>query len=355
MSLRTVEVEAKSAISASKGGVEAFIKGLPTRYSVNPYVGCPHCCKYCYARFITRFSKIHHTHRDFCNVVGVKQNLDVVLDKEIRRGRTDGSVLWIGSVTDPYNGLESKYQVTRRILNVLNKYKHPFSIYTRSPLVTRDLDLLTKDRSEVIFTYTGIHGRDKRIFEPNSPKSESILDSIEETSRKTNVRVAILPIIPTVNDDPSFLKEIIRDVSQRGAKNVYVGFLRLNPFTLRVLRDEVVSDRLADVLTYYDKSEKHAGAYLPNPEYRLGILKQLFDYSISRGVGFYVEDPFFLYNRKPTPIDRHYYASLHDFYSIYLRTKSIDTAYSEMRRRYRADVSLGDISRALRHIRHVVS
>ncbi len=352
ISLRTVEIEAKSAISSSKGGIDAFIKGLPTRYSVNPYLGCPHCCKYCYARFITKFSKIHDTHKDFCHVIGVKQNLDVILDKELRRGRTDGSVLWIGSVTDPYNGLESRYQVTRRILQVLNRHKHPFSIYTRSPLVVRDLDLLSKDRSEVIFTFTGIRGADKRIFEPNSPASSSLLDPIEQISQKTNVRVAILPIIPTVNDDPLFLKELIRDISQRGVKNVYAGFLRLNPFTLRVLRDEISSGRLTDILSYYDKSEKHAGAYLPNPKYRLSILRQLFEYSISRGIGFYVEDPFFLYNRKPTPIDRHYYATLHDFYSSYVRTKSMDAAYSEIRQKYRVDVSLEDIRMALRHVRN---
>ena len=103
-------------------------------YSVNPYVGCPHACKYCYASFMKRFANHPEPWGEF---------LDVKYWPEIRNPRNySGKELFVGSVTDPYNPEEEKYGRTRALLEQLRGRGVKLSIQTKSDLVLRDLDLI---------------------------------------------------------------------------------------------------------------------------------------------------------------------------------------------------------------------
>ncbi len=124
LNIQTVEV--KNVLTKSN---------LPVcEYSVNPYVGCTHACRYCYASFMKRFTKHTEKWGDF---------LDVKYWEEIKNpGRYKGKELFIGSVTDPYNPQEEVYGRTRALLEQLKLSGAKLSIATKSDLILRDLDLI---------------------------------------------------------------------------------------------------------------------------------------------------------------------------------------------------------------------
>ncbi len=132
------EIQSKSILTKSK---------LPDAdYVVNPYTGCRFGCVYCYASFMSRY--VGKDINDWGEFVYVKINAPELLQKEIQKLKNKGKGLSIlfSSVTDPYQGVEAKYQVTRKCLQVLVDYgfEGKVSILTKSQLVTRDIDLLKK-------------------------------------------------------------------------------------------------------------------------------------------------------------------------------------------------------------------
>ena len=103
-------------------------------YVINPYVGCTHACKYCYASFMKRFTGHKEEWGTF---IDIKR-----CDKEIDLKKLKGKTVFMSSVTDCYNQFEEKYQLTRKILEQLIKAKAKINISTKSKLVLRDIDLL---------------------------------------------------------------------------------------------------------------------------------------------------------------------------------------------------------------------
>ena len=167
-------------------------------YCINPYVGCAHACKYCYAESITRRFRFHkEVWGDF---VDVKINALEILRKEIRR-KNKGAV-YISSLTDAYQPLEKKYGLTRKILGVLLKFQFPICIQTKSSLVTRDLDLLKKfDECEVGFTITTLDDDIRKDFEPNSSSVKEKLEAIKKL-KDEGIRVYVFfgPVLPYLSD-----------------------------------------------------------------------------------------------------------------------------------------------------------
>jgi len=121
------EILCKSVLS--KSGISSV------DYAVNPYVGCQHGCVYCYARFMKRFTGHGEEWGEF---VDVRVNAPQVLTREL--SRTAKGVVLLSSVTDPYQPLEKKYELTRKCLQKLLMYQFPITILTKSTLVLRDLD-----------------------------------------------------------------------------------------------------------------------------------------------------------------------------------------------------------------------
>lgn len=132
------EITVKSALVRSK------IPGVD--YVINPYLGCAHGCRYCYAVFMRRYSR-QHSSSPWGSFVEVKVNLPDILHAELRRKKQPGRAL-LASVCDPYQPAEARYRLTRSCLKILREYGWGIDILTRSPLVTRDLDIL-QDAPEV--------------------------------------------------------------------------------------------------------------------------------------------------------------------------------------------------------------
>jgi len=169
-------------------------------YTVNPYVGCMHGCVYCYARFMAR----HTTHGEewgrFCDA---KVNAPDVCRQQasrIRKGRIS-----LSSVTDPYQPLEAKYELTRRILEELARHDFFISVLTKSPLVLRDASLfrhIGNDRCEVGFSINTLDENVRRHFEPGAPSIRSRIDALE-TLRGSGIRtwIFIAPVLPLLTSD----------------------------------------------------------------------------------------------------------------------------------------------------------
>jgi DNA repair photolyase len=179
------EKQVKSILSKS---------GIPgVDYCLNPYVGCAHGCKYCYAAFMKRFTG--HT-EPWGAFVDVKVNAPEVLDRQIKR--TARGYIMLSSVTDPYQPLEKKYGLTRRCLEILLRHEFPVGILTKSPLILRDLDLIEQfDEMEVGITITTDDDEIKKIFEPETPPLDARIQALKEIhDRGIRTYAFIGPLLP---------------------------------------------------------------------------------------------------------------------------------------------------------------
>jgi DNA repair photolyase len=165
-------------------------------YCINPYVGCSHGCRYCYATFMKRFTG----HREpWGSFVDVKMNAPALLQRQIGKA-SRGNVL-MSSVTDPYQPIEATYKLTRQCLEVLQPLSFSVDILTKSPLVLRDLDLLRKFKEiEVGLTITTDDEEMRRVFEPHAPPIEARIQALRrlyEEGIKTYAFIGpLLPLNP---------------------------------------------------------------------------------------------------------------------------------------------------------------
>ena len=182
------EIKAKSALVRSK------IPGVD--YVINPYLGCAHGCKYCYAVFMRKYSH-HHRTAAWGSFVEVKINIAGVLQAELRRKKEPGRAM-LSSVCDPYQPVESRYQLTRQCLEILSNHGWGIDILTRSPLVTRDLDILTKAPNVTVgFSIPTDNDEVRKVLEPNAPPIGARLAALQRLHEAgIDTWVFVAPILP---------------------------------------------------------------------------------------------------------------------------------------------------------------
>lgn len=179
-------------------GILTKPKGFMARYdfTINPYSGCSFGCAYCYA---ASFAPDTHSAESWGSWVVVKENaLDLL--KRSRRDLRDKSV-YVSSVTDPYQPIEKRLELTRDILKELVRHQPRLVIQTRSPLVTRDIDLLKQFRvAQVNMTVTTDSEEVRRAFEPGCPGNHQRLDAIAEvTNAGIQTCITMTPLLPVVD------------------------------------------------------------------------------------------------------------------------------------------------------------
>jgi DNA repair photolyase len=167
-------------------------------YAINPYLGCAHACVYCYARFMRRMG---HKGERWGSFVDAKVNALERLQAEVPKRRL-GKVL-LSSVTDPYQPLERKYELTRGSLELLLERQFPVSILTKSELVLRDLDIIKKfDTIEVGFTLTAYREEVRRAFEPGASPVERRLAALWKLNEDGIPTWAFIgPVLPYITED----------------------------------------------------------------------------------------------------------------------------------------------------------
>lgn len=255
------EIRAKSILVQSK---------LPgADYVINPYTGCAFGCSYCYASFMGRF--VGKTVEDWGNYVFAKVNLPEVLDRELVQFNSrnqsapipgiEGKSVFLSSVTDPYQGVEQKYQLTRKSLELLLKYKWQgtVGILTKSPLVTRDIDLFKKfPKISVGMTITSTDDNVSRFLERAAPPASLRLKALKKLHDEGVPTYAFVgPILPHFSATPEMLKNIFDSLTAAGIKEIWLEHLNLSPYIKKRLLTKLKGTDRKILEKFYSSQSKN--------------------------------------------------------------------------------------------------
>jgi DNA repair photolyase len=162
-------------------------------YCINPYVGCGHGCRYCYASFMKRFTGHLEPWGEF---IDVKVNAPSLLKKQLKRAKQ--GVVALSTVTDPYQPIEKRYQLTRKCLEALLEVQFSVNLLTRSSLCLRDIDLFKQFKSIGVGLSITTHDEGvKKIFEPYSPSIEIRVKALRALrQQKIQTYAFIGPMLP---------------------------------------------------------------------------------------------------------------------------------------------------------------
>ena len=189
-------ISSKQILTKATGFMSAY------DFTLNPYSGCSFGCSYCYAAF---FNYDISKKQSWGEWVTVKENA-VALMQKIRKGSLNGKRIYMSSVTDPYQPIESKLEITRHLLNVLAENHEPkLVVQTRSPSVTRDIDLyhlIEKNggRVQVNMTVTTDDESIRKTFEPSCPSNAKRLKAISQIQdSEIDSCITLTPLLMTEN------------------------------------------------------------------------------------------------------------------------------------------------------------
>jgi len=215
--------------------------------SINPYRGCEHGCVYCYARPSHAYLGLSPG-LDFESKLLMKPNAPELLERELSASNYVPKIIALGSNTDPYQPIERRYQITRRILEVLERAGHPVGIVTKSALVLRDLDILARmakrDLVKVALSVTTLDPKLARVMEPRAATPPRRLDALRQLVKAgVPASALVAPVIPAIND--AELERILEAVAETGVRHAGYVLLRL-PLEIRDLFREWLTENFPD-------------------------------------------------------------------------------------------------------------
>ncbi len=211
--------------------------------SINPYRGCEHGCVYCYARPTHEYLGLSLA-LDFETKIYAKKDAPVLLRKELSSPRWKPQTIAISGVTDPYQPVERKLEITRRCLEVLAEFRNPVGIVTKNKLVSRDADVLAElakhNACVVCISITTLDADLAGKLEPRASLPKARLGAIERlASLKIPVGVLVAPIIPGLNDHEA--PAILKASADHGA--CFAGHVPLRlPYALKSLFESWLDD-----------------------------------------------------------------------------------------------------------------
>jgi DNA repair photolyase len=286
-------------------------------WSINPYVGCAFGCTYCYARYAHRFavdralstgSPSDDLRREIESIppwlaferhVLVKENAPALLAHELRPGGARltalhaGEVVVVGTATDPYQPAERRFRVTRGVLETLAEHDGlSIVIITKSPLITRDADVLRRisDRSALTVHLSLITMRRElaRLIEPRAPTPDARIRAIARLrSSGIDIGINVMPVLPGITDNPSDLDDLVRQVAGAGATHVNACSLRLRS-TARARYLPFIAEHFPHLANRYATS--YAADHQLGQQYRDG-LRRFFETLCDRvGIRFGTRD-----------------------------------------------------------------
>ena len=244
----------------------------PPKLTFNPYTGCDHNCVYCYASsYIPQFASCRP-----------KKGL---LDRLRREAvKLKGETVSIANSSDPYPRMEATAGLTRRCLEILAENNCRIQIITKSNLVIRDDDILSRTPSTVALTITTLDAEVAKLLEPNAPPPAERLSAAEDLiSKGIPVSVRIDPIIPFVNDQP---EKLVATLASIGVKHVTSSTYKVKPDNWRRL--SAVMPAVAEKLKplYFKQGEKTGGNTLLPRDLRFKLLKNIRDLTTANKMKF---------------------------------------------------------------------
>jgi len=229
------EIQAKSILNKHKKRDEWFLDD----YSVNPYDGCSFNCIYCYIRG-SKYGE------NMARTLSVKVNALELLEKQLSRRAKKGEygIIALSSSTEPYMPIEEKLKLTRKLLEIILKYKFPVHVITKSKLILRDLDLLKEiDKTAILpddlkpklkrgviisFSISTLDEKLAKILEPGAPTPKERLETMQKCKKEGFlVGVDYIPVLPFLSDSEEQLDEMIKTAKEYEADFVFVGVLTL--------------------------------------------------------------------------------------------------------------------------------
>ena len=209
---------------------------IPFDRSINPYRGCEHGCIYCFARPTHAYLGLSPG-LDFESKLYMKPDAPELLERELSARNYTPRTIAIGTNTDPYQPIERRYAIMRRILEVLERAGHPVGIVTKSHLVTRDIDILSRMASRKLvrvgISVTTLDAKLARIMEPRAPTPVRRLEALSELAAAgVPTTVMVAPVIPAIND--AEIERILEAAAACGVEAAGYVLLRL-PLEVRDL------------------------------------------------------------------------------------------------------------------------
>src|SRR3954454_14784281 len=270
MGINFREVKARSALNHVPGGRYGF------NWTINPYRGCTHACVFCFARSSHTYLDFD-AGRDFEREIVVKVNVPELLRAELAKPTWRRELVALGTNTDPYQWVESRYRMMPEILAALEEAETPVSVLTKSPLVLRDIEIFERMNEKlpvsVNLSVPTLDEKAWRATEPHTPSPAARLDAVAEL-RKRGIESGVLvaPLMPGINDEPDQVQPILER-----AKAANASFLTGIALHLRGEVKDVffgwLETKRPDLLPKYEQLYK-GRAYLP-PEQRKQATRSL--------------------------------------------------------------------------------
>jgi DNA repair photolyase len=254
------EVRSRSALNHVPGE-----SAMPFPWTINPYRGCSHSCVYCYARRTHEWLEFD-SGRDFDSQIVVKTNLVDVLRKELARPSWKREHVALGTNTDPYQWVESRYRLMPGIWEAMRDSGTPCSVLTKSPLLLRDIDLFKQIPSFAAnLSIPTIDEKAWRASEPHTPHPRKRIEAVAELNRAgIPTGVLIAPLMPGINDSPEQVEEILELCAEAGAVSIGGICLHLRGDVRDIVMDWLRSYR-PDLVPRYETLYAR-GAYAPKAE-----------------------------------------------------------------------------------------
>ncbi|MDQ3561844.1 MAG: radical SAM protein [Thermoproteota archaeon] len=207
----------------SRSIIHPFVVKGYSGLTINPYQGCSHRCAYCYATY--------EWSPEFYDKIYAKSNAPEVLEKELAVWKSETvTPVMIASATDAYQPAELRFQLTRRCVQVLQKYNVPYYVFTKSAMIERDLELHRQYRHNcfLVWSVTTCDEKIRRIVEPGTPPASRIFKVIKKfADAGLCCGVNIDPIMPLVTDSEQDLEELVVACREAGLRHVFGAPLRL--------------------------------------------------------------------------------------------------------------------------------
>jgi DNA repair photolyase len=256
-----VEITCKSAVHR--------VQGMPyLKWSLNPYGGCVHRCRFCFA-VQYRVVAEQGTQQDFGTRLFIKTNFVQVLARELQRPALQGEHITLGTATDPYQPVEGRYRLTRGSLALLLEHANPVSLLTKSPLIVRDVDHLADlarvASAQVFFSITTVDLDLWRTLEPGTANPFNRLKAML-TLRRAGVPAGVMmaPILPGLTDSAASIEAVAAAARDHDAASFTTAPLRLAPHVKEFYLG-FVGDEYPELLARYERA--YPGAHAP-PAYR---------------------------------------------------------------------------------------
>lgn len=277
------EIEAKRLLITNKHPSYWF----GVKYYLNIYRGCMHGCIYCDSR-----SECYNI-ENFDTDISVKINSIELLKKELKTKRYRETI-GFGSTSDPYIPIEKKYELTKRALEVVQEGRYPLFLLTKSNLVLRDIELISKINKQnyacIAFTITTTDDNLAKIIEPNAPLPSERLKAMSILAvMGIKVGVVVMPVLPYITDTEENITEIVKQAKLHDASFVYPSF----GVTLRDRQREYFYNHINEETRkkYIDRYKNYYQCTSPNyKKLKIAFINACKEYNISGEMPSYAKE-----------------------------------------------------------------